>query len=67
MPRFHRIAAINSANTIEKPAPDPTWRINSTGNSEMIPKATAPLESSTPMKLRVPEYTTATCGGSEWV
>jgi len=61
------MAAISSANTIAKPAPEPTCRISSTGSSEITPKATAPLESSTPMKLSVPEYTTATCGGREWV
>ncbi len=36
------IAAINSANTIAKPAPLPTCRISSTGSSEMMPNATAP-------------------------
>ena len=67
VPRFQRIAAINSANTMAKPALLPTCRINSTGSKEMMPKATAPLENSTPRKLRSPEYTTATGGGSEWV
>jgi hypothetical protein len=33
VPRFHRIAAINSANTMAKPALEPTCRISSTGNS----------------------------------
>ena len=31
VPRFHRIAAINSANTMANPALLPTCRINSTG------------------------------------
>ncbi len=37
------MAAISRANTIAKPAPEPTCRISSTGSSEMMPKATAPL------------------------
>ena len=61
------IAAISSANTIAKPASEPTWRISSTGNSETIPKATAPVEVSTPRKLKKPDHTTATLGTSEWV
>ena len=32
-----------------------------------MPKATAPLESSTPRKLKKPDQTTANCAGSEWV
>ena len=43
VPRFQMIAAISSANTIAKPAPLPTCRINSTGSSEMMPKAPRPL------------------------
>ncbi len=50
-----------------KPAPLPTCKINSTGNSDTMPKATAPLETSTPKKLKVPDQTTAKFGGSEWV
>ena len=65
--RFHRIAATSSANTIEKPAPFDTFRISSTGSSEIIANATVPELSSTPMKFRMPEYTTATCGSSECV
>ena len=38
------IAAISSANTIAKPALEPTCRISSTGSSETMPKATAPLD-----------------------
>ena len=44
VPRFHRMAAISSANTMAKPAPLPTCRISSTGSSDTIPKATAPVE-----------------------
>ena len=39
------IAAISSANTIAKPGAEPTCRISSTGSSEMMPNATAPLDS----------------------
>ena len=55
VPRFQMIAAISSANTMAKPAPLPTCRISSTGSRLMMPKATAPLENSTPRKLSVPE------------
>ena len=61
------IAAISSANTMAKPALLPTCRISSTGSSETMPKATAPLESSTPRKLKKPDHTTANSAGSEWV
>ena len=67
VPRFHRMAAINSANTMANPALLPTWRINSTGNSEMMPKATAPEEVSTPARLNKPDQTTAKFAGSERV
>src|SRR5271169_5174537 len=67
VPRFHRIAAINNANTMAKPAPLPTWSINSTGSSDTIPNATAPLEANTPRKLKVPDQTTAKLGDNEWV
>jgi hypothetical protein len=33
----------------------------------MIPKATAPLESSTPRKLKQPDHSTATFAGNELV
>ncbi len=65
VPRFHKIAAISSANTMAKPAPLPTCRINSTGSNDTMPKATAPLETSTPKKLKVPDHTTAKFGGRE--
>ena len=46
------IAAISSANTMAKPALEPTCRISSTGSSETMPKATAPEDSSTPSRLQ---------------
>src|SRR5438874_10181347 len=52
---------------IAKPAAVPTCRISSTGNSETMPKATAPLDTRTPRKLNRPDQTTARFGGSEWV
>ncbi|MNG04405.1 hypothetical protein D3C84_875330 [compost metagenome] len=67
VPRFHRIAAISRAKIIAKPADEPTCRINSTGSSAMMPNATAPLDSSTPRKLKNPDQTTAKFGGSECV
>ena len=67
VPRFQMMAATNKAKTIANPAWLPTWRINSTGRRETMPKATAPLESSTPMKFHMPDQTTATCGSSECV
>src|SRR5262249_40623882 len=67
VPRFQMIAAINSANTMAKPAEEPTCRINSTGNSEMMPKATAPLDTITPRKLQKPDQTTACSALSECV
>ena len=60
VPRFQMIAAISSANTIAKPGAEPTCRISSTGSSEMMPNATAPLETRTPRKLNRPDQTTAT-------
>ena len=46
------IAATSSAKTMANPAPLPTCRISSTGSSEMMPKATAPVETRTPMKFQ---------------
>ena len=51
--------AMSSAKTIAKPAFDPTCRISSTGSSDTMPKATAPVDSSTPRKLKKPDQTTA--------
>ena len=67
VPRFHMMAAIRSANTMAKPALEPTCRISSTGSSETMPNATAPEESSTPRKLKKPDHITANSAGSEWV
>ena len=44
-----------------------TWRINSTGKSETMPKATAPDDHSTPNRSNMPDQTTATLAGSERV
>jgi hypothetical protein len=63
VPTFQMMAAIRSANTIAKPALLPTCRISSTGSSDTMPKATAPLESSTPNRLNMPDQTTAMWAG----
>jgi len=65
--RFHRMAAMSKANTMAKPAPALTCRINSTGSRVMTVKATAPLDVSTPARLHSPDHTTAMFGSSEWV
>src|SRR6201992_3022726 len=65
--RFQRMAETSSAKTIAKPAPDPTLRINSTGNRETTANATAPEESNTPIRFHMPDHITATWGSSEWV
>ena len=67
VPRFQMMAAVRSAKTIAKPAPLPTWRMSSTGSSEMMPNATAPVDVTTPRKFHRPDHTTATCGVSECV
>ena len=67
VPRFQMIAAISSANTMAKPAPEPTCRMSSTGRSEMIPNATRPVEKRTPRKFQHPDQITAATGGSECV
>src|SRR5450755_420926 len=67
VPRFQIIAAVNSAKTIANPAPLPTCNINSTGRSETMPKATAPVDVTTPRKLKKPDHTTAKLGSIEWV
>src|SRR5215475_14230498 len=65
VPRFHKIAATNNANTIANPALLPTCRINSTGSNETILKATKPPEVTTPAKLQKPDHVTAICGSME--
>src|SRR3984957_7677216 len=67
VPTFQMIAAINSANTMAKPAPLPTCRISSTGNSETMPNATAPVDNNTPNRLNMPDHTTAILAGNERV
>src|SRR3984957_8403462 len=67
VPRSQIIAATSKANTIANPALLPTCKISSTGNKEIIPKATKPLEVSTPRKFQNPDHTTAICGSSECV
>ena len=51
VPRFQMMAAMSRAKTMAKPAPLPTWRMSSTGSSEMMVKATAPERVSTPMRF----------------
>src|SRR5215471_8360801 len=67
VPTFQMMAAISSANTIAKPAADPTCRMSSTGSSDTIVKATNPVEVITPSKFQMPDHTTATCAGIECV
>src|SRR5271170_5691500 len=57
--RFQRIAETSSAKTMANPAPDPTLRMSSTGSSETTAKATAPEESSTPIRFHMPDHITA--------
>src|SRR6202041_4174727 len=57
--RFQRIAETSKAKTIANPAPEPTLRISSTGSSETTAKATAPEDSSTPIRFHVPDHITA--------
>src|SRR6202011_3015339 len=51
VPTFQMIAEINSAKTMANPAPEPTLSTNSTGSNATMPKATAPLELSTPIRF----------------
>src|SRR5208282_4237906 len=67
VPRFQRIAAIRSANTMAKPELLPTFRINSTGRRDTMPNATAPVEVTTPKKFQNPDHTTARLGSRECV
>ena len=67
VPRFQIMAESSSENTIAKPAPEPTFRTNSTGSKATMLKATAPEEVNTPSKLQSPDQTTATHGFNEWV
>ncbi len=67
VPRFHRMAAIRSANTMANPAPELTLRMSSTGSRVIIVNATAPEDVSTPARLQSPDQTTAIFGSSAWV
>src|ERR1700730_2974088 len=49
------------------PAPEPTFKTSSTGRRANTPKATAPLEVSTPIRFQHPDQITATTGRSERV
>jgi hypothetical protein len=66
VPRFQRMAAIKSANTIANPAPELTLRISSTGSRVIIVNATAPEDVSTPVRLQSPDQTTATFSTHEY-
>ena len=67
VPKFQMIDEIKSANTMAKPAPEPTLITSSTGSSATIPKATAPLEVNTPIRFHIPDQTTAWLGFNVWV
>jgi hypothetical protein len=67
VPKFQMIEEISRANTMAKPAPEPTLMTSSTGSSATIPKATAPEEVRTPMRFHMPDQTTAWVGFSVWV
>ena len=67
VPRFQMMAASSKANTMARPADELTCKISSTGSSETMPQATAPLAAMTPRKLKKPDHTTAACAGIEWV
>ena len=56
---------MSSANTMEKPEPELTCKISSTGSSAITAKATVPVEKSTPARLQMPDHTTAMPGSSE--
>lgn len=63
VPKFQTIAEISNENTMENPGAELTFVTKSTGNRPTIPKATAPVDASTPAKLHKPDQTTATQGG----
>ena len=67
VPRFQTIAETSSEKTMAKPAADPTWITSSAGRRFTILKATAPVEVSTPRKLKKPDQMTAGTAGSVWV
>ena len=63
VPRFQTMAEINREKTMAKPAAEPTFMTSSTGSKLRMPKATAPVEISTPIKFQMPDQITATHGG----
>ncbi len=65
VPRFQTMAERSSENTMAKPAPEPTFKISSTGKSASTPNATAPLDVRTPSRFQRPDHMTATVGLSE--
>src|SRR5271157_907496 len=67
VPRFQMMAASSSENTMANPAPEPTLSTSSTGRRDTMLYATAPLDKSTPVRLRIPDKTTAKLGFKEWV
>ena len=67
VPRFQMIAAASSAKTIAMPAVLLTCKMSSTGSSDTIPQATAPLAVRTPRKLHNPDHMTAYCGARDLV
>jgi hypothetical protein len=54
---------VAAVNTIAKPAAEATCVTNSAGSRLMMANATAPPETSTPIKFQMPDQTTATTGG----
>src|ERR1700733_10515029 len=62
VPTFQMIAEINKAKTMANPAPDPTFSTSSTGSKAITPKATAPVELSTPSRFHIPDQVTAIQG-----
>ncbi len=61
------IAAINMANTMAKPASEPTWRISSHWQQRDDAEGNGTGRGQNARKLKVPDQTTATCAGSERV
>ncbi len=61
------MAERSSASTIASPLPGPLDTSSSTGRRLMMPSATPIPPKNTPVKLQMPESTTATRGLSEFV
>src|ERR1043166_683150 len=62
VPKFQSVAEMSKANTMAKPAPDPTFRTSSTGRSATTANATAPLDVNTPTRFQQPDQMTAVVG-----